>query len=186
MTATEIINTAKEKMKKAEDALSRELGAIRAGRANASLLDRLQVEYYGVATPVNQLASITVPEARMLLITPYDKSSLQDIERAILMSDIGITPTNDGNVVRLVIPQLTQERRKELAKQVGKEAEASKVRVRNIRRDAIEHLKKAEKNKEITEDDLRNYEKDIQKLTDASVKAIDQLAANKEQELLEV
>ena len=183
MTATEIIANAKERMKKTEDALQRELGGIRAGRANASLLDRLQVEYYGVPTPVNQLASVTVPEARMLLITPYDKSSLQDIERAILMSDIGITPTNDGSVVRLVIPQLTEERRKELAKQVGKEAEVS---VRNIRRDAIEHLKKAEKNKEITEDDLRGYEKDIQKLTDDSVKNIDHLAQVKEKELLEV
>ena len=183
MTATEIIANAKERMKKTEDALQRELGGIRAGRANASLLDRLQVEYYGVPTPVNQLASVTVPEARMLLITPYDKSSLQDIERAILMSDIGITPTNDGSVVRLVIPQLTEERRKELAKQVGKDA---KVSVRNIRRDAIEHLKKAEKNKEITEDDLRGYEKDIQKLTDDSVKNIDHLAQVKEKELLEV
>ena len=182
MTATEIIANAKERMKKTEDALQRELGGIRAGRANASLLDRLQVEYYGVPTPVNQLASVTVPEARMLLITPYDKSSLQDIERAILMSDIGITPTNDGSVVRLVIPQLTEERRKELAK----EAEGAKVSVRNIRRDAIEHLKKAEKNKEITEDDLRGYEKDIQKLTDDSVKNIDHLAQVKEKELLEV
>ena len=170
MTATEIIANAKERMKKTEDALQRELGGIRAGRANASLLDRLQVEYYGVPTPVNQLASVTVPEARMLLITPYDKSSLQDIER----------------VVRLVIPQLTEERRKELAKQVGKEAEGAKVSVRNIRRDAIEHLKKAEKNKEITEDDLRGYEKDIQKLTDDSVKNIDHLAQVKEKELLEV
>ena len=186
MTATEIIANAKERMKKTEDALQRELGGIRAGRANASLLDRLQVEYYGVPTPVNQLASVTVPEARMLLITPYDKSSLQDIERAILMSDIGITPTNDGSVVRLVIPQLTEERRKELAKQVGKEAEGAKVSVRNIRRDAIEHLKKAEKNKEITEDDLRGYEKDIQKVTDDSVKNIDHLAQVKEKELLEV
>ena len=183
MTATEIIANSKERMKKTEDALQRELGGIRAGRANASLLDRLQVEYYGVPTPVNQLASVTVPEARMLLITPYDKSSLQDIERAILMSDIGITPTNDGSVVRLVIPQLTEERRKELAKQ---EAEGAKVSVRNIRRDAIEHLKKAEKNKEITEDDLRGYEKDIQKLTDDSVKNIDHLAQVKEKELLEV
>ena len=186
MSTSEILAHTKERMKKSEDALQRELGSIRAGRANASLLDRLEVEYYGALTPVNQLASITVPEARMLLITPYDKSSLQDIERSILMSDIGITPTNDGSVVRLVIPQLTEERRKELAKQVGKEAEGAKVSVRNIRRDAIEHLKKAEKNKEITEDDLRGYEKDIQKLTDDSVKNIEHLAQVKEKELLEV
>ena len=156
MSTSEILAHTKERMKKSEDALQRELGSIRAGRANASLLDRLEVEYYGALTPVNQLASITVPEARMLLITPYDKSSLNDIERAILMSDIGITPTSDGSVIRLIIPQLTEERRKELAKQVGKEAE------------------------------LHTLEKDIQKVTDDSVKNIDKLAATKEKELLEV
>mgnify|MGYP000849237840 CR=1 FL=1 len=206
MSTSEILAHTKERMKKSEDALLRELGSIRAGRANASLLDRLEVEYYGALTPVNQLASITVPEARMLLITPYDKSSLNDIERAILMSDIGITPTSDGSVIRLIIPQsdlglnpgndgaairltipqLTEERRKELAKQVGKEAESAKVSVRNIRRDAIDQAKKAEKAKEITEDELHTLEKDIQKVTDESVKNIDKLAANKEKELLEV
>ena len=186
MSTSEILAHTKERMKKSEDALQRELGSIRAGRANASLLDRLEVEYYGALTPVNQLASITVPEARMLLITPYDKSSLNDIERAILMSDIGITPTSDGSVIRLIIPQLTEERRKELAKQVGKEAESAKVSVRNIRRDAIDQAKKAEKAKEITEDELHTIEKDIQKVTDDSVKNIDKLAANKEKELLEV
>ena len=141
----EVLATAKEKMTKAEESLRRELGQIRAGRANASLLDRIQVEYYGAPTPVNQLASINIPEARVLMITPFDKNSIADIEKAIQMSDIGISPTNDGNVIRLVIPQLTEERRKELAKDVKKEAENSKVAVRNVRRDAMDELKKLKK-----------------------------------------
>lgn len=182
----EVLATAKEKMTKAEESLRRELGQIRAGRANASLLDRIQVEYYGAPTPVNQLASINIPEARVLMITPFDKNSIADIEKAIQMSDIGISPTNDGNVIRLVIPQLTEERRKELAKDVKKEAENSKVAVRNVRRDAMDELKKAQKNGDITEDELRSFEKDVQKLTDDSNKNIDAITAEKEQELLEV
>ncbi|EPN6057011.1 ribosome recycling factor [Enterococcus faecalis] len=182
----EVLATAKEKMTKAEESLRRELGQIRAGRANASLLDRIQVEYYGAPTPVNQLASINIPEARVLMITPFDKNSIADIEKAIQMSDIGISPTNDGNVIRLVIPQLTEERRKELAKDVKKEAENSKVAVRNVRRDAMDELKKAQKNGDITEDELRSFEKDVQKLTDDSIKNIDAITAKKEQELLEV
>lgn len=182
----EVLATAKEKMTKAEESLRRELGQIRAGRANASLLDRIQVEYYGAPTPVNQLASINIPEARVLMITPFDKTSIADIEKAIQMSDIGISPTNDGNVIRLVIPQLTEERRKELAKDVKKEAENSKVAVRNVRRDAMDELKKAQKNGDITEDELRSFEKDVQKLTDDSIKNIDAITAEKEQELLEV
>ncbi|MDK6784275.1 ribosome recycling factor [Enterococcus faecalis] len=182
----EVLATAKEKMTKAEESLRRELGQIRAGRANASLLDRIQVEYYGAPTPVNQLASINIPEARVLMITPFDKNSIADIEKAIQMSDIGISPTNDGNVIRLVIPQLTEERRKELAKDVKKEAENSKVAVRNVRRDAMDELKKAQKNGDITEDELRSFEKDVQKLTDDSIKNIDVITAEKEQELLEV
>ena len=182
---TELIKDTKQRMQKTVDAYQRELGSIRAGRANASILDRISVEYYGVPTPLNQLASITIPEARMLLITPYDKGTLGDIEKAILMSDVGITPSNDGSVVRLVIPALTQERRQELAKTVGKEQEGAKVRVRNIRRDAIDHAKKAEKNNEITEDDLKGLEKDIQKLTDDFVKEIEKLTAEKEKEILE-
>ncbi|MBD9916476.1 ribosome recycling factor [Enterococcus faecalis] len=182
----EVLATAKEKMTKAEESLRRELGQIRAGRANASLLDRIQVEYYGAPTPVNQLASINIPEARVLMITPFDKNSIADIEKAIQMSDIGISPTNDGNVIRLVIPQLTEERRKELAKDVKKEAENSKVAVRNVRRDAMDELKKAQKNGDITEDELRSFEKDVQKLTDDSIKNIDAIIAEKEQELLEV
>ncbi|MFN6629910.1 ribosome recycling factor [Enterococcus faecalis] len=182
----EVLATAKEKMTKAEESLRRELGQIRAGRANASLLDRIQVEYYGAPTPVNQLASINIPEARVLMITPFDKNSIADIEKAIQMSDISISPTNDGNVIRLVIPQLTEERRKELAKDVKKEAENSKVAVRNVRRDAMDELKKAQKNGDITEDELRSFEKDVQKLTDDSIKNIDAITAEKEQELLEV
>jgi len=180
------LTVAKEKMKKAEESLQRELGQIRAGRANASLLDRIQVEYYGALTPVNQLASINIPEARVLMVTPFDKSSIGDIEKAIQASDIGISPTNDGNVIRLVIPQLTEERRKELAKEVKKEAENSKVAVRNVRRDAMDELKKKQKNGDLTEDELRKLEKEVQKITDDSIKNIDTITAKKEQELLEV
>lgn len=163
--ADEIFNEAKDKMHKAAENLQRNLGQIRAGRANASLLDRVQVTYYGVPTPLNQMASITIPEARVLMITPFDKSMVQEVEKALLASDLGITPTSDGNVIRLVIPQLTEERRKELAKDVKKEAEQAKVVVRNIRRDAIDEYKKQQKNSEITEDDLRSAEKDIQDLS---------------------
>ncbi len=185
MMVKAILDNATDRMKKTEAALLRELGSIRAGRANASLLDRIQVEYYGALTPVNQLASITIPEARMLMVTPYDKSSIGNIEKAIYQSDLGINPTSDGNVIRLVIPALTEERRKELAKLIGKESEGAKVSIRNIRRDAIEELKKAEKNKEITEDELRTYEKQVQDLTDKSSKEIDKIAAEKEKEILD-
>lgn len=177
---------AKEKMKKAAQNLQRELGQIRAGRANASLLDRITVNYYGAPTPLNQMASIQIPEARVLMITPFDKSILQDVEKAIMASDIGISPTNDGNVIRLVIPQLTEERRKDLAKDVKKEAENAKIAIRNIRRDAIDEYKKQQKNGDITEDDLRGLEKDVQTLTDNSIKEVDKIAADKEKELLEV
>ncbi|MEO2700211.1 ribosome recycling factor [Enterococcus faecium] len=181
-----MMTEAKEKMKKAAQNLQRELGQIRAGRANASLLDRITVNYYGAPTPLNQMASIQIPEARVLMITPFDKSILQDVEKAIMASDIGISPTNDGNVIRLVIPQLTEERRKELAKDVKKEAENAKIAIRNIRRDAIDEYKKQQKNGDITEDDLRGLEKDVQTLTDNSIKEVDKIAADKEKELLEV
>ncbi|MBC1399638.1 ribosome recycling factor [Listeria fleischmannii] len=182
----EVLQNSKEKMEKAEQALVRTLGQIRAGRANASILDRVQVEYYGAPTPLNQMASISIPEARMLLITPFDKNVIGDIEKAILKSDLGLTPNNDGSVLRLTIPQLTEERRRELAKEVKKEAEEAKVAVRNVRRDANDELKKIEKAGEITEDDLRNYTEDVQKLTDTSIKNIDEIAKNKEAEILEV
>ncbi|MGG5368672.1 ribosome recycling factor [Enterococcus sp. AZ196] len=181
-----VMNEAKDKMKKAQEALQRQLGQIRAGRANASLLDRITVDYYGVPTPVNQMASITIPEARVLMVTPFDKSMINDVEKAILASDIGLNPANDGNVIRLVIPQLTEERRKELAKEVKKESEGAKIAVRNIRRDAMDDYKKQQKNGDLTEDDLRNAEKDIQSLTDDNIKAIDSIVAEKEKELLEV
>ncbi|MEE1132500.1 MAG: ribosome recycling factor [Caryophanon sp.] len=182
----EILANAKDKMEKSVSALSRQLASIRAGRANASLLDRISVDYYGSPTPVNQIAGISVPEARLLVIQPYDKSALGDIEKAIMKSDLGITPTNDGNIIRLAIPALTEERRKDLAKQVKKEAEEAKVAVRNVRRDANDDLKKAEKAGEITEDDLRGYGEDIQKLTDDFITKVDAVAKDKEQELLEV
>lgn len=181
-----VLNEAKDKMTKSEESLERELGQIRAGRANASLLDRIQVDYYGVPTPLNQIAGITIPEARILMITPFDKSALENIEKAILASDIGISPTNDGSIIRLVIPQLTEDRRKELAKEVGKFGENAKVAVRNIRRDALDELKKLEKSKDISEDELHTLEKDVQTLTDDSTKNIDNIVSKKEEELLEV
>ncbi|MCU9533474.1 ribosome recycling factor [Streptococcus sp. CSL10205-OR2] len=181
-----IITKANERFEQSFQALGREYATIRAGRANASLLDRIQVEYYGAMTPLNQMASITVPEARVLLITPFDKSILKEIERSINASDIGITPQSDGSVVRLVIPALTEDKRKELAKEVKKVGENAKIAIRNIRRDAMDEAKKQEKNKEITEDDLKTLEKDIQKATDDAIKHIDQMTAEKEKELLEV
>ncbi|WP_148881504.1 ribosome recycling factor [Streptococcus sp. Marseille-P7376] len=184
--ANAIIEKAKERMTHSHQSLAREYGSIRAGRANASLLDRIHVEYYGVETPLNQIASITIPEARVLLVTPFDKSSIKDIERAINASDLGITPASDGSVIRLVIPALTEETRKNLAKEVKKVGENAKVAIRNIRRDAMDEAKKQEKAKEITEDELKTLEKDIQKVTDDAVKHIDVMTATKEKELLEV
>ncbi|GBG97446.1 ribosome recycling factor [Lactococcus termiticola] len=184
--ANEITTTAKERMDQSLASLQRELGQIRAGRANASLLDRVQVEYYGAPTPLNQLASVTIPEARVLQVTPFDKTILNDIERALYESDLGITPANDGSVIRLVIPMLTEERRKELVKDMGKVIEGAKVAIRNIRRDAMDAAKKQEKNKEITEDDLKDLEDQIQKVTDNAVKEADRLAAEKEKELLDI
>ena len=184
--ANAIVEKAKERMTHSHQSLAREFGSIRAGRANASLLDRIHVEYYGVETPLNQLSSITIPEARVLLVTPFDKSSIKDIERAINASDLGITPSSDGSVIRLVIPALTEETRRELAKEVKKVGENAKIAIRNIRRDAMDEAKKQEKAKEITEDELKVLEKDIQKVTDDAVKHIDDMIATKEKELLEV
>ena len=184
--ANAIVEKAKERMTHSHQSLAREFGSIRAGRANASLLDRIHVEYYGVETPLNQLSSITIPEARVLLVTPFDKSSIKDIERAINASDLGITPSSDGSVIRLVIPALTEETRRELAKEVKKVGENAKIAIRNIRRDAMDEAKKQEKAKEITEDELKVLEKDIQKVTDDAGKHIDDMTATKEKELLEV
>lgn len=177
------ITDAKARMQGAQDALQRELGSIRTGRANPRILDRIEVEYYGAMTPLNQVASISVPEARILLITPFDKSVLGEIIRAINMSDLGLNPASDGNIVRLAIPQMTEEGRKELAKQVKAEAEKAKVSVRNVRRDAMDSVKK---DKELPEDVARKAEDAIQKLTDDNIKAIDAIAAEKEKELLTI
>jgi len=177
------ITDAKARMQGAQDALQRELGSIRTGRANPRILDRIEVEYYGAMTPLNQVASISVPEARILLITPFDKSVLDEIIRAINMSDLGLNPASDGNIVRLAIPQMTEEGRKELAKQVKAEAEKAKVSVRNVRRDAMDSVKR---DKELPEDVARKAEDAIQKLTDDNIKAIDAIAAEKEKELLTI
>ncbi|MFC4184571.1 ribosome recycling factor [Saccharococcus thermophilus] len=184
--AQHVIKNAKEKMDKAVQAFSRELATIRAGRANPSLLEKVTVDYYGVETPINQLASISVPEARLLVIQPYDKSVIKEMEKAILASDLGLTPSNDGSVIRIVIPPLTEERRRELVKLVKKYSEDAKVAVRNIRRDANDELKKLEKNGEITEDELRGYTDDIQELTDDHIAKIDAITKEKEKEVMEV
>ncbi|MGJ7910684.1 ribosome recycling factor [Neobacillus sp. LXY-1] len=184
--AKQVIDSAKERMAKGIQAYSRELASIRAGRASASLLDRITVDYYGAPTPINQMAGISTPEARLLVIQPYDKTILNDIEKAILKSDLGLNPTNDGSVIRITIPQLTEERRKELVKLVKKESEEAKVAIRNIRRDANDELKKLEKNGEITEDAHRGYSDDIQKLTDDHINKIDQITKEKEKEIMEV
>lgn len=182
----QVVSATKDRMLKAIQSYSRELASIRAGRASASLLDRITIDYYGAPTPVNQMAGISTPEARLLVIQPYDKSILGDIEKAILKSDLGLNPSNDGQVIRLAIPQLTEERRKELVKLVKKESEEAKVAIRNIRRDGNDDLKKLEKNGEITEDQLRGYSDDIQKLTDEHITKIDQITKDKEKEILEV
>ena len=166
--------------------LASEFGAVRAGRANAAVLDQIEVDYYGSPTPIRQIASISSPDARTLLIQPWDGSTLKLIEKAILTSELGINPQNDGRVIRLVFPQLTEERRKELAKQVRKYGEEAKVAVRNIRRDAMDKFKKEQKKGEITEDDLKDLEKDMQKLTDDYTKEVDKLTAAKEKELFEI
>ena len=174
------------RMSKSVDSLTESLQSIRAGRANTSLLDKIYVDYYGQQSPLNQVASLSAPEARLLAIQPWDATLIPEIEKAIQKSDMGITPSNDGKVIRLVIPQLTEERRKDLTKLVGKYAEEAKVSIRNIRRDAMEDIKKAEKSKEISEDDRKTYEEDIQKLTDKYIKDIDSVAEEKEKELMEI
>lgn len=177
---------AKEKMTKTVNALVHEYGTIRAGRANASVLDKVHVDYYGVPTPVNQMAAISVSEARILTIQPWDVSTLGQIEKAIQQSEIGINPQNDGKVIRLVFPPLTEDKRKEIAKDISKKAEESKVAIRSIRRDCIEKLKAMKKASEITEDDLKDGENELQKITDKFVKEIDDVAAKKQKEVMEI
>ena len=174
------------KMEKSLDVLLDEFSSIRAGRANPHVLDKLKVDYYGTPTPIQQVGNINVPEARMIVIQPWEKSLLKAIEKAILTSDLGINPTNDGNVIRLVFPELTEERRKELAKDVKKKGEATKVAVRNIRRDANDAFKKSEKAGEMSEDDLKAAEEDIQKLTDKMIDKIDREIDAKTKEIMTV
>lgn len=174
------------KMNKSLDALRSSLATVRAGRASAAVLDKIMVEYYGVPTPVPQVGTVSVPEPRTLVIQPWDATILKDVEKAILKSDLGLTPVNDGKVLRLNFPPLTEERRRELGKQVHKYAEDSKVAVRGVRRDALEEFKKQKKNGEITEDDLKEMEKDIQTITDKAIKQIEEIAADKEKEIMDV
>ncbi|MCM2674713.1 ribosome recycling factor [Alkalicoccobacillus plakortidis] len=183
---TEVKQQANERMTKAIESLRRELAKLRAGRANPTILDRVTVEYYGALTPLNQLATISVPEARLLVIQPFDKSSIADVERAIQKADLGLTPSNDGQLIRIAIPALTEERRKDLVKIVKKSAEETKVAIRNIRRDANDELKKQQKDGELTEDDLRQSTDEIQKLTDQFIANADKEADHKEQEIMEV
>ena len=174
------------KMQKTVEYLEQQFATVRAGRANAGVLDQIQVMYYGSPTPIQQVASVSVPDPRTLMIQPWDSSVLREIEKAILSSDLGINPQNDGKVIRLVFPQLTEERRKELAKQVKKYGEEGKVAVRNIRRDAMEKFKKQQKASEITEDDYKGIEKDIQKMTDDYIKKVEALSEKKEKEMFEI
>lgn len=182
----ELLKSTEEKMEKTIAALERDYKAVRAGRANASVLDRITVDYYGVPTPIQQMAAVSVPEARSLIIQPWDASTLKEIEKAILVSDIGINPQNDGRVIRLNFPPLTEERRKEIVKDVRKKAEDSKVAIRNLRRDALDKLKGLKKANQITEDDESNGEKKIQTITDRFCKEIDELASIKEKEIMEI
>ena len=175
-----------EKMGKTVSVLSAEFASIRAGRANSAVLDKIKVDYYGTPTPINQMAAVSVAEARILNIQPWDVSTLHPIEKAIQASDIGINPQNDGRIIRLVFPQLTEERRKELCKDVKKLAEDSRIAVRSIRRDGIDKVKKMEKASEITEDDLKIAEKKLQDLTDKYIKDIDKLADEKEKEIMAI
>ena len=175
-----------DKMKKSIESVINDFAAVRAGRANASVLNRIVVDYYGTPTPIQQMAAIGSPDPRTLLITPWDATTLKSIEKAILSSDLGINPQNDGKAIRLSFPQLTEERRKDLVKQIHKYAEGGKVAIRNIRRDAMDNFKKQQKNSEITEDEMKLVEKDLQKLTDDSCKELDKLLENKEKELMSV
>ena len=181
----DILADARERMEKTVDALQNDLRTIRTGRASPALVERLNVEYYGAPTPLIQLAGVTVPEPRMLMIRPWDRNTLGPIEKAILKSDLGLTPNNDGQVIRLVIPQLTEERRRDLNKQVARRVEEARVSARNIRRDAVEMLRDAEKEKMIDEDDLHKGQEQVQELTDKYVKQIDEIGKAKEAEIVE-
>ena len=182
----DILKDFEDKMNKTVDVVVSDFASVRAGRANAAVLDKIAVDYYGMPTPINQVGTISSPDPRSLMIQPWDKSILKEIEKAIQSSELGINPQNDGQVIRLAFPQLTEERRKELTKQVRKYAESGKVAVRNIRRDAMDKLKAAEKQNELTEDDRKLGEKDLQDLTDKICKKLDELCEKKEKELMAV
>lgn len=186
MTVKDILANHEDKMKKALEVLRKEYGSLRAGRATPALLDKITVDYYGTPTPLNQVGNISVPEPRQLIIQPWERTLLGAIEKAILKSDLGLTPNNDGSVIRLNIPQLTQQRRSELVKVVHKKAEDDRVAIRNLRRDANEAVKKLEKDKVISEDEVKKAQDDIQKLTDKYIKEIDHVMAAKEKEIMEV
>ena len=180
------LNHIEEKMNKTISVLQENFSEVRAGRANPAILNKIRVDYYGTPTPINQVAGISVPEARLIVIQPWDVSILKEIEKEILKSDIGINPNNDGKVIRLAFPELTEERRKELVKEIKKIAEEAKVAVRSIRRDGIDEAKEKEKNSEITEDELKVAETEIQKITDKNIEEIDKILANKETEIMSV
>ena len=182
--ASSVISDADSRMKKAVEALTKELATIRTGRANTSLVEHLQVDYFGSTMPLNQLSQIAAPDARMITIQPWDKNAIGPIEKAILKSDIGLTPANDGTVLRLTLPQLTEERRRELAKSVSKRVEEGKIAVRNVRRDAMDKVKEKEKNKELSQDDSRRAQDQIQKVTDSVMVQIENVAKAKEKEVL--
>jgi len=184
--ASEEIKVFDERMTKAIDYLKTEFQAVRAGRANPHVLDKIKVDYYGTPTPIQQLSNVSVPEARIIQIAPWDKKSLKDIEKAILMSDIGINPTNDGTMIRLVFPELTEERRKELVKEIQKKAESVKVTVRNARRDGNEEFKKLKKSSDLTEDDEKNLQDELQKLTEKYIKQVDEMVEDKKKEIMTV
>lgn len=181
-----IVTNMTEKMKKSIAVFTKEMASLRAGRATPQLLDRIMVDYYGTPTPIAQMANVAVPEPRVLLISPWDASTLKEIEREIQKSDLGINPSNDGKSIRLVLPELTEERRKDLVKQVKKLAEECKVAVRSIRRDAVDQVKKQKKDGDLTEDDQKQIDTEIQKVTDAQIKEIDRLLEEKEKELLTI
>lgn len=182
----QVIDTAKEKMGKTAEVLRNELMAIRAGRANPQLLDRITVDYYGTPTPLNQMGNISAPEPRMLVISLWDAKGISAVEKAILKSDLGLNPSNDGKVIRLVLPELNEERRRELTKVVNKNTEEAKVAVRSIRRDAIEQVKKLKKDSALPEDDEKKAEEEIQKITDNAIKDLDRICAEKEKEIMDV
>ena len=182
----DVLAAAETKMGRAIEALGRDLGAVRTGRASPALLEHVRIDYYGVPTPLNQMATISTPEARLLVVQPWDRAALASIEKGILKSDLGLNPTSDGNVIRLAIPPLSEERRREMVKMVGKRVEGGKIELRNLRRDAMSELKNLEKNKEISQDDQRRASTQLQKITDGFVEQTDKLGKDKEKELMEV